>query len=72
MIKIIKRENLIKSLDSAMGRSKIVILLGPRQCGKTTLAKMYAKKRRYCEFFDLENPALNLIFLYFKELKKLG
>ncbi len=30
-------------------------LLGPRQCGKTTLARMFAEKVP-CTYFDLENP----------------
>jgi len=31
-------------------------LLGPRQVGKTTLAKKYAQKYAKVHFFDLENP----------------
>ena len=37
----------------------IVALLGPRQCGKTTLARAYGKKMEETEdvhYFDLENP----------------
>lgn len=33
----------------------IAALLGPRQCGKTTLARMIAE-REPCTYFDLENP----------------
>jgi predicted AAA+ superfamily ATPase len=33
----------------------IATLLGPRQCGKTTLAKMIAE-REHTTYFDLENP----------------
>jgi hypothetical protein len=33
-----------------------VVLLGPRQCGKTTIARMIAAKRK-AAYFDLENPA---------------
>jgi len=33
----------------------IAALLGPRQCGKTTLAKMIAERER-STYFDLENP----------------
>jgi uncharacterized protein len=33
----------------------IAALLGPRQCGKTTLARVMAE-REPCTFFDLENP----------------
>ena len=31
------------------------VLLGPRQCGKTTLARVIAE-RELCTYFDLENP----------------
>jgi predicted AAA+ superfamily ATPase len=33
----------------------IAVLLGPRQCGKTTLARVIAE-REPCTYFDLENP----------------
>lgn len=33
----------------------VTALLGPRQCGKTTLARMIAEKRQ-TTYFDLENP----------------
>ncbi|RLA93139.1 MAG: hypothetical protein DRG83_21425 [Deltaproteobacteria bacterium] len=31
-------------------------MLGPRQCGKTTLARKICEEIDPCEFFDLENP----------------
>ncbi|PYV29716.1 MAG: hypothetical protein DMG09_29350 [Acidobacteria bacterium] len=34
----------------------VVLLLGPRQCGKTTLAREFAAGRK-AEYFDLEAPA---------------
>ncbi|MFC1746611.1 ATP-binding protein, partial [Candidatus Riflebacteria bacterium] len=34
-----------------------VALLGPRQCGKTTLARLHLKKVKNVLFLDLENPA---------------
>jgi uncharacterized protein len=33
-----------------------VAILGPRQCGKTTLARMLAVDEAVCAFFDLESP----------------
>src|SRR3972149_9186975 len=33
----------------------IAAVLGPRQCGKTSLARLIAA-REPCEFFDLEDP----------------
>ncbi len=42
-------------LADALRVFPVVALLGPRQCGKTTLARAYAE-REPSEFFDLENP----------------
>lgn len=41
----------------------VVALLGPRQCGKTTLARLYASEQaQKVHFFDLEDPEdLNLL-----------
>jgi predicted AAA+ superfamily ATPase len=53
----IRREALLKEIGSSVRRSRITALLGPRQCGKTTLAKSfsgnYSKKTVY---YDLESP----------------
>lgn len=38
-----------------MGQSPVTAILGPRQCGKTTLARLVARTPE-CEFFDLEDP----------------
>ncbi len=34
----------------------ICALLGPRQCGKTTLSNFYAESQSFKYFFDCENP----------------
>jgi predicted AAA+ superfamily ATPase len=52
---MIPRPNLVRRVKSALRRSPAVVLLGPRQCGKTTLARGIAAERR-CEYFDLEDP----------------
>jgi predicted AAA+ superfamily ATPase len=39
----------------ALRESPVVALVGPRQCGKTTLARELIRGRR-AEYFDLENP----------------
>lgn len=41
---------------AALGRSPVAAILGPRQCGKTTLAREVAEGRK-CETFDLEDQA---------------
>ena len=42
-------------IEQALRRAPITALLGPRQCGKTTLARALAG-RAGAEFFDLESP----------------
>jgi len=52
---MINRKYYLKQVSTALRRSPITALLGPRQCGKTTLAKSIAKKMRGT-YFDLESP----------------
>ncbi len=52
---MIPRPDLLRRVKSALRRSPAAVLLGPRQCGKTTLARGIAAERR-CEYFDLEDP----------------
>ena len=42
-------------MTAAIRRSPVVALLGPRQCGKTTLARQIAATRP-ATYFDLESP----------------
>jgi len=51
---MIDRPVYLKQLSRAVKRSPITALIGPRQCGKTTLARMFAKDRTTV-FFDLES-----------------
>jgi predicted AAA+ superfamily ATPase len=53
---MIKRENLLRHLKSALRRSRVVALIGPRQCGKTTMARQLADTDSP-NYFDLEDPA---------------
>src|SRR5438046_105756 len=52
---MLARPELDRELRSALRRSPIVALLGPRQCGKTTLALEHAAGER-ATIFDLEDP----------------
>jgi len=52
----ITRTALHRQVQAALKRSPVVALLGPRQCGKTTLARDIARTRA-ATFFDLERPA---------------
>lgn len=46
----------LDQIDFHFGIHSVCGLLGPRQVGKTTLARHYAKKYQSAHFFDLENP----------------
>jgi uncharacterized protein len=51
---MIKRPAYLESLKTAVRRSPVTALLGPRQTGKTTLARMFAEGKM-TTFFDLES-----------------
>ena len=53
---MIERRVLSTAVTRALETNPVVALLGPRQCGKTTLARTIAATRNDYEFFDLENP----------------
>jgi predicted AAA+ superfamily ATPase len=52
---MIPRPDAINRIYRVFGVHPIAALLGPRQCGKTTLARLIAE-REPCTYFDLENP----------------
>ncbi|MBI4430574.1 MAG: ATP-binding protein [Candidatus Omnitrophica bacterium] len=51
---MLNRPNLIKRLEDSVRRNPVTALLGPRQCGKTTLAHFFCKRRKSA-YFDLED-----------------
>ena len=53
---IIARPQLLNLVKNRLKHNPAVALLGPRQCGKTTLARMLSSGIPG-EYFDLENPA---------------
>ena len=54
---MIEREAELQAVLGLLKRHRVVGILGARQVGKTTLARMVIKRvRRQTEFFDLENP----------------
>ncbi|MCD4737465.1 MAG: AAA family ATPase, partial [Bacteroidales bacterium] len=53
--KIIKRPRLIGEILQAIDHSPITGILGPRQCGKTTVSRIIAEKFKSTTF-DLEDP----------------
>jgi predicted AAA+ superfamily ATPase len=52
---MIPRPDAIERITTVFKVHPIAALLGPRQCGKTTLARMISE-REQCTYFDLENP----------------
>lgn len=55
---MLKRPRLEEVISTALSRGPAVALLGPRQCGKTTLAR--AIMRRHAECLRLD--ALNVVY----------
>ena len=54
-VMMIARPTLHATLEKALARSRVVALIGPRQCGKTTLARQFVPPDAL-NYFDLEDP----------------
>ena len=52
---MIQRLTILSTLKAAIQRSRVVVLSGPRQCGKTTLARELLSEDSI-NYFDLEDP----------------
>jgi predicted AAA+ superfamily ATPase len=52
---MIDRKANVRLVQTALKRSRVVALLGPRQCGKTTLARRFVAAKSL-NYFDLEDP----------------
>jgi len=52
---VINRKADVALVRAALRRSRVVALLGPRQCGKTTLARQFVSPDSL-NYFDLEEP----------------
>jgi uncharacterized protein len=52
----IPRPELVQRIQTALRQNPVTTLIGPRQCGKTTLARELAAQQP-TEYFDLESPA---------------
>jgi predicted AAA+ superfamily ATPase len=53
---MVERRQLLAMLKKALSRSQVVVLTGPRQSGKTTLARQLLSETSV-NYFDLEDPA---------------
>jgi len=52
---MIERNALHQNIQNALERSRVVVLIGPRQCGKTTIARQFVLPTSV-NYFDLEDP----------------
>lgn len=52
---MIFREQLQQKIEKSVSRNIITAILGPRQCGKTTISRLIGEQSQV-EFFDLEDP----------------
>src|SRR5687768_6258565 len=55
---MLDRPRLFQALRTSLRRSPITAILGPRQCGKTTLSLAFAREQERVSYFDLEDPAV--------------
>lgn len=55
MSRTVPRPDLLALVQKSLARAPVTLLVGPRQCGKTTLARVLAA-RRPSTYFDLEDP----------------
>jgi hypothetical protein len=58
---IVNRRRLLDTLQAALARRPVVVLTGPRQCGKTTLAREFVDPSAPT-YFDLEDPRTRALF----------
>ncbi|MBK6769913.1 MAG: ATP-binding protein [Ardenticatenales bacterium] len=58
---ILDRPRLLSTLRAALERRPVVVLTGPRQCGKTTLARQFLDPTAPT-YFDLEDPRTRALF----------
>ena len=52
---MIARTGLQETIQNTLDRSRVVALIGPRQCGKTTMARLFVPSDSI-NYFDLEDP----------------
>lgn len=52
---MISRSAVLERIRTALRRSRVAVLTGPRQCGKTTLARQLLAEES-ANYFDLEDP----------------
>ncbi len=58
---MIARDGYNERVRAGLARNPIVALIGPRQCGKTTLARQFLGSESL-QYFDLEDPVVASAF----------
>ena len=51
---MLPRRRALRMVEAALAANPVCALVGPRQCGKTTLARQIASRRGEAHYFDLE------------------
>ena len=54
---MIRRPRRLAAIERVLAHNPVCALLGPRQCGKTTLAREVVRRRKAAHVFDLETAA---------------
>lgn len=57
---MVERQRYLARIRESLARSAVVMLVGPRQCGTTTLARQLLPAEAP-SFFDLEHPAVEAL-----------
>jgi predicted AAA+ superfamily ATPase len=52
---MIPRKKSLQAIETSLERSQVTALIGPRQCGKTTIARLFVSPESP-NYFDLEDP----------------
>jgi len=65
---MIKREDYLQQIDAGFKYNPIVLLLGARQVGKTSIMEMYSKNKD-CIWLNGENPEEMVLFTSFSLLE---
>jgi len=55
---MIFRKQYFEAVRTALNRNPVAALIGPRQCGKTTLAQHFLEGKAPTHYFDLEDPSV--------------
>ena len=59
--RMIPRQGALGAVQAALGRSPVAVLSGPRQCGKTTLARELLPQDS-ANYFDLEDRSASRVW----------